>query len=261
VVEGGGDWHFECRIRRADDGEVRWIEARGQPIRDAEGRSVRLLGVVADVTERKRAEARQALLLAELSHRVKNSLAVVQSLAVQTARGAADLPSFSAAFQARLIALARAHDLLTRRNWEGAALDAVVRATLDPLGLDAARVDLSGCVAGVVLTPAAALAMGMALHELATNAVKHGALSVPGGRVTIACTADAGEGSHMVEWIERGGPPVTSPPTRRGFGLRLLGRGLATETGMAADLRFEPEGLRCTLRLPQQSGVPGSRMG
>src|SRR3954463_8546625 len=135
AAEGGADWHFECRIRRADDSEVRWIEARGQPVRDAEGRPVRLLGVVADVTERKRAEERQALLLAELSHRVKNSLAVVQALAIQTARGAADLPSFSAAFQSRLIALARAHDLLTRQNWEGAALDAVVRATVDPLGL------------------------------------------------------------------------------------------------------------------------------
>lgn len=257
VIEDGADWHFECRIRRADDGEVRWIEARGQPIRDAEGRPVRLLGVVADVTERKGAEERQVLLLAELSHRVKNSLAVVQSLAVQTARGAADLPSFSAAFQSRLMALARAHDLLTSRNWEGAALDAVVRATVDPLGLDAPRVDLSRCAAGVVLAPAATLALGMAVHELATNAVKHGAFSVPGGRVTIACTADAGEGLHIVEWIERGGPPVTGPPTRRGFGLRLLGRGLATGTGMVADLHFEPEGLRCVLRLPPQNGIPG----
>ncbi len=91
----------------------------------------------------------------------------------------------------------------------------------------------------------------MALHELATNALKHGALSVREGRVSIACpaAADCG-GAPVVEWVERGGPPVAGPPARRGFGLRLLGRGLATQAGMAADLRFEPEGLRCTLRLP-----------
>jgi two-component sensor histidine kinase len=185
---------------------------------------------------------------------VKNSLAVVQSLAAHTARGAADLPAFSAAFQARLIALARAHDLLTRREWEGAALDAVVRAALDPLAVEAARLDLSGCAAGVVLAPAAALALAMALHELGTNALKHGALSVPKGRVSIVCRTDH-DGVRVVEWVERGGSPVPGPPTRRGFGLRLLERGLAAEAGMVADLCFEPQGVRCTLRLPP-GGIP-----
>jgi PAS domain S-box-containing protein len=119
AVEGGAEWHFECRVRRAGDGEARWIEARGRPVFDAEGRPVRLLGVVADVTERRLAKERRALLVAELNHRVKNTLAVVQSLAFQTARGARDLAAFSAAFQSRLVALARAHDLLMRavRGW------------------------------------------------------------------------------------------------------------------------------------------------
>ncbi len=90
----------------------------------------------------------------------------------------------------------------------------------------------------------------MALHELATNAAKHGALSVPGGRVSVACRVEPEEGARVVEWLERGGPPVPSPPTRRGFGLRLLERGLAMQAGMRADLRFESEGLHCTLRLP-----------
>ncbi len=258
AAEGGAaEWHFECRIRRAGDGSEHWIEARGQPVRDAEGRPARLLGVVADVTERKRAEERRALLANELNHRVKNTLAVVQALALQTARGAPDLPSFSAALQARLIALARAHDLLTQREWEGAPLDAVVRAALDSLAAGAARVDLSGCAAGAVLAPAAALALAMALHELATNALKHGALSAPGGRVAVACRTDPDGGANLVEWVERGGPPVAGPPGRSGFGLRLLGRGLASQTGMAADLRFEPDGLRCTLRLPPARAAPG----
>ena len=201
--------------------------------------------------ERARAERRRSLLVAELNHRVKNTLAVVQSIAAQTARGAADLPSFSAAFQARLIALAHAHDLLTREHWEGATLDAVVRAALDPLALNAARVDLSGCAADVILPPAAALALTMAVHELATNARKHGALSVPRGCVSITCcTGDPNDAVPVMQWVERGGPPVEGPPLRRGFGLRLLNRGLAAEAGIGADMDFAPEGVRCTLRLP-----------
>ena len=234
-----------------------WAEVTTTAIRDAldaehpEGRFLYAVRVVHDITERKRAEERRALLVNELNHRVKNTLAVVQSLALQTARGAPDLPSFGAAFQARLLALARAHDVLTREDWTGAPLDAVVRAALEPLAMDKARVDLSGCASGVVLPPGAALALTMALHELATNALKHGALSVPDGRVSVACAdADAADAAPVVEWLERGGPPVAGPPARRGFGLRLLQRGLTAQAGMGADLRFVPEGVRCTLRLP-----------
>ena len=209
------------------------------------------------VAERARAEARRALLANELNHRVKNTLAVVQSLAAQTARGAPDLPSFGAAFQARLIALARAHDLLTREDWTGAPLDAVARAALEPLGIDGARVEMSGCGSGALLPPGAALALAMAVHELATNALKHGALSVPQGRVSVACAdADAGP---VVEWVERGGPPVAGPPVRRGFGMRLLNGRLAAQAGMRADLRFEPEGVRCTFRLPPLSARSPAR--
>ncbi len=114
------------------------------------------------------------------------------------------------------------------------------------------RADLGGCESGALLAPAQALALAMALHELATNALKHGALSVPEGRVATTCRAD--DGAQVVEWAERGGPPIAGPPARKGFGLRLLGRGLAMQAGMAADLRFEREGLRCTLRLPPPPG-------
>jgi PAS domain S-box-containing protein len=251
AVESGVEWHAECRIRRADTGEVRWIEIRGQPLHDAEGRQVCLLGVVADITDRKRAEERRALLVNELNHRVKNTLAIVQSIALQTARGAQDLSSFSTAFQARLIALARAHDLLTQGHWEGATLDAVLRAALEPLVSDAAQVDLSGCAPGIVLPPATALALTMAVHELATNARKYGALSVPAGHISITChPSDPDATDAVLAWTERGGPSVKGQPTRRGFGLRLLQRGLAAEAGMGADIRFEQEGVHCILRLP-----------
>jgi two-component sensor histidine kinase len=221
------------------------------------------VGFVRDAAERAwaaarrvRADTKQALLLAELNHRVKNTLAVVQSLAAQTARGAADLPAFLGSFQARLFALARAHDLLSREQWEGAALNAVVRAALDPLAVDEACVDLSGCASAIVLPPTSAVALTMALHELATNALKHGALSVAKGRVSIACETARDDGTQVVEWVERGGPPIAGLPVRRGFGLRLLGRGLASEASIGVDIRFEPEGVRCTLRLPPK-GDPG----
>jgi two-component sensor histidine kinase len=209
-----------------------------------------------DQTERRRAEERRTLLANELNHRVKNTLVVVQSLTFLASRGGApDLSAFAAAFQRRILALARAHDLLTREDWTGAPLDGIVRASLAPLMAGRSRVDLSACEApGVVLPPGAALTLAMAIHELATNAVRHGALSVEGGRVRLAfLSADddtSGVPRYVLEWVERGGPPIAGPPVRRGYGLRLLERGLAMQAGMAADLHFEPEGLHCTLRIP-----------
>jgi two-component sensor histidine kinase len=152
---------------------------------------------------------------------------------------------------ARLIALARAHDLLTLGHWEGATLDAVLRAALEPLVVDTARVDLSGCAPSAILPPATALALAMAVHELATNARKYGALSMPTGHISITCRApDPGATDAVLAWTERGGPLIQDQPARRDFGLRLLQRGLAAEAGMGADFRFEPDGLHCTLRLP-----------
>lgn len=215
-----------------------------------------LLAVMRDQTERRRAEERRALLANELNHRVQNTLVVVQSLTLLATRdGSPDLSAFAAVFQRRILALARAHDLLTREDWTGAPLNGVVRAGLAPLAVGCGRVDLSDFEApGVFLPPGVALTLAMAVHELAANALRHGALSAPAGRVRVAYVASLGhDGStprNVVEWVERGGPPVAGPPARRGFGLRLLERGLAMQAGMGADLRFEPEGLRCTLRLP-----------
>ena len=247
-------WH----LRR--DGTRFWASGLSMPLRDPAARPdappLGLLTVMRDQTERRRAEERRTLLANELNHRVKNTLVVVQSLtSLGTRGGSPDLSAFAAAFQRRILALARAHDLLTREDWTGAPLDGVVRASLAPLIADGSRVDLSACDApGVVLPPGAALTLAMAIHELATNAVRHGALSVEGGRVQLAYVGGDGDGGggarNALEWVERGGPPIAGPPVRRGFGLRLLERGLAMQAGMAADIRFEPEGLRCTLRMP-----------
>lgn len=131
----------------------------------------------------------------------------------------------------------------------------MVRAGLAPLLADG-RVDLSACdPPGVLLPPGAALILAMAVHELAANALKHGALSVPGGCVSVACSTDPGGDGYLVEWVGRGGPTVLGPPARKGFGLRLVERGLAMQPSMGADLRFEPEGLRCMLRMPSPRRV------
>jgi PAS domain S-box-containing protein len=248
-------WHLR------KDGTRFWASGLAMPLRDPQAgpgaRPLGLLTVMRDRTEHRRAEERRALLVNELNHRVKNTLVVVQSLAALGTRGGTspDLSRFAAAFQRRILALARAHDLLTREDWTGAPLGDVVRAGLAPVAADGARVDLSALEApGVFLPPGAALTLAMAVHELAANALRHGALSVPQGRVRVACLpGDGGEDGTprgALEWLERGGPPVPGPPAHRGFGLRLLERGLAMQAGMGADLRFEPEGLRCTISLP-----------
>jgi len=239
-------------------GRAWWAEVRATAIRDEHGRFLYAVRIIQDISERRAAEERRTLLVNELNHRVKNSLAIVQSLAAQTIRGALDLQSFMAAFQARLLALARAHDLLTRENWAAVRLDSVAEAVLNPVArLDGQpRIDLRGCTSEARLPPAPALFFAMALHELATNATKYGALSVPGGRVTVFCWADPGGGRPVVEWIERDGPPIGGPPMRRGFGMRLLQRGLA-QGGLAAEMTFEPEGLRARIHLPSTEGQAG----
>lgn len=252
-------WHLR------KDGTRFWGSGLAMPLRDPEAGPeappLGLLTVMRDQTERRRAEERRALLANELNHRVQNTLVVVQSLTLLATRdGSPDLSTFAATFQRRILSLARAHDLLTRQDWTGAPLGGVVRAGLAPLAVEADRVDLSDCEASdVFLPPGAALTLAMAIHELATNALRHGALSLPGGRVRVACLARASSGAEaprsIVEWVERGGPPITGPPARRGFGLRLLGRGLTLQAGMAADLRFEPAGLRCTITLPEVRGT------
>jgi PAS domain S-box-containing protein len=215
----------------------------------------RLAVVFADVTKRKRHEARQTMLLHELNHRVKNTLAMVQSIAMQTLRGSRDPEQARQQFDGRLMALAKAHDILTQESWSGALLARVVEEAIAPYrapGSD--RFDIEG--PNIWVPPKYALALSMALHELCTNAVKYGALSNDSGRVLIAWTADnAGEARELrMRWIELGGPPVT-PPQRRGFGSRLVERGLKQDLGGDVRLDFAATGVVCTIEAPL-NGIP-----
>ena len=250
VIAAGGDLETEFRIL-SPDGAIGWIMLRGRADHDADGRPVRLAGVAMDITARKRAEERQTLLLHELNHRVKNTLATVQSLTFQTAARAAAPPDFLNALQARIIALAEAHDLLAESAWEGAALADVVERTLAPYvsAGGGRRVAFSG--PAVRLRPNAAVTLNMAFHELATNAAKYGALSAEGGCVDITWRTDLSSDPRAVEieWREHGGPAV-APRTQRGFGSRLIEDGLARELSAQVDLTFPPEGARCRMRLP-----------
>ncbi len=250
VVEAGRAENERWHLRK--DGTRFWASGLSMPLRDEAGALSGFLKIMRDRTDARREEERRELLLRELDHRVKNTLVVVQSVAAQTERTAPDPSAFRAAFAARLQALSRAHDMLAHRGWEGAPLHEVLRMTLEPYAADqAGRVVLSG---PDVMVPAnSAVTANLAFHELATNAAKYGSLSVPGGRVEVTWTVErAGpRGPRMVEvaWRERGGPPVR-PPERRGFGSRLLERGVAREFGSEVRLLFLPEGLECQMRLP-----------
>lgn len=234
------------------DGEVRWILSRGRAFYDDTGRAVSMAGVSLDISARKAAEERQRLLLDELNHRVKNTLATVQSIAVQTRRDTLDAAGFERAFLERLNALARVHDLLSRVAWEGASLADVVSQTLAPHFVASnrgGRLSLDG--PDVRLGPNAAVTLTMAFHELATNAAKYGALSVESGRVQVRWRADDPRVPSAIEitWRESGGPAVV-PPARRGFGTRFIETGLAREFDGTVELVFNPEGVRCRMTIP-----------
>ncbi|MGE5500453.1 MAG: sensor histidine kinase [Ignavibacteriales bacterium] len=196
--------------------------------------------------EHKRSEEHQKLLINELNHRVKNTLATVQSIIVQTTRSAADLASARESILDRVQSLARAHDLLTTENWSGAHLAQVVDRALEPFQpTDQDRLRASG--PAVRLDPRQALALSMAVHELATNAAKYGALSRPEGKVAVEWRVD--EGVLGFRWSEEGGPPVTAP-RQKGFGSRLLESGLAKELGGSTLLTYAPTGVVCEISAP-----------
>ena len=226
------------------DGVRRTVVSLSDTFQGPDGKIVRVIGVFDDVTERRRSEKRQRLLINELNHRVKNTLATVQSIAAQTLRSAPDLPRAREAFEARLLALAGAHDLLTAESWHGARLADVVASAMTPFETER-RPQISRSGPAVWLTAQRALALSMALHELATNAVKYGALSVPEGRVTIRWTV-SDDDMLTLSWVEQDGPPV-QPPERSGFGSRLLQRSLARELGGDVVFTFAPEGVRCEI--------------
>jgi two-component sensor histidine kinase len=199
-------------------------------------------GLALEIEHRRRIERHQNLLLDELNHRVKNTLATVQAMAMQTLKDV-DLPARDA-FLARLFALSGQHDLLTLDNWEGASFEGVVRRALRPWREDNhVRFHVAG--PAVHLDPKKALALGMAFHELASNAAKYGAFSNATGTVHVSWTISPDDQQLKLRWEERGGPQVAQPE-RRGFGLRLIEFGLAREISGQVQLDFRPEGLICS---------------
>jgi PAS domain S-box-containing protein len=249
----GDHYRLEYRICRRD-GQVRWVMDRGRVIRNKTGTAQRVIGVVLDITDIKEAEQRQRLLFDELNHRVKNTLAIVQALALQTLQTRPQPGEFADAFSERLGSLARAHSLLTEDSWRGASLQDIVTSALSAFIDEGRSIDIGG---DVVMVPAGVtVTLSLMLHELATNAAKYGALSVARGRLSIRWRA-AGSGSGTavdLQWREDDGPPV-SPPRDRGFGSRLL-VGSARQLGATFDIDYAAQGLRCRLRflVPQVEG-------
>lgn len=237
----------EVALARGHGGglEQLFVDFVFQPVRDARGHTVGILIQGHEVTDAVLAAERQRLMIDELNHRVKNTLATVQSIAVQTARSHEDPRSFAETFQARLLALSHTHDLLTRSHWEGASLREVLTHETEAHG--ASRILLNG--PAVELPPSTALSLGMVFHELATNAAKYGALSCPEGRVFVDWTLAPAEASLRIIWREVGGPPVVAP-ARRGFGARLIERNVRHDLAGTLQVRYEPGGLEATISIP-----------
>jgi PAS domain S-box-containing protein len=244
ALDPGGDGRYDVEYRvRQLDGSWRWLSAWGLVEFDGDGpkrHPVAIVGASMDITERKQAEDLQRLLLNELNHRVKNTLATLQAISAQTLRAARDLPSARVALDRRIRAMAQAHDLLTLRAWTGANLTDVVMRALD--AFTPTQVKMSG--AAVDVSPKHALALSLALHELATNAAKYGALSCPEGRVSVQWGVQ--EGMLHLDWEESGGPAV-APPVQKGFGSRLLEELVPRDLGGHTRLNCDVSGVRCSI--------------
>jgi len=242
-------FQLEHRLRQVD-GSVGWTLSRAIPLLNEAGDVVEWFGAASDVTARREAEDHLRLVINELNHRVKNNLAMIQAIGAQTFRNAVDLPKAQASFTARLQALAKANDLLTNEHWVDASMQEAIQSALSPHRPD----DRTRCIiAGpsVRLSAKTAISLSMAFHELATNAVKYGAWSNDAGKVSVTWQVEAVDDVRRLrlEWRESGGPPVTAPD-RRGFGSRLIERGLAAELEGEVKMTFEPEGLTCRVEAP-----------
>jgi PAS domain S-box-containing protein len=232
-------------IAERPDGTRIPFAAYPKPLRDVSGRLVGAVNTLVDITHRKAHEERQQLLINELNHRVKNTLATVQSIAVQSFRDVAD--DQLEWFQGRLVALANAHDVLTRESWEGATIRELLEMVTAPLSRPGSgRFAIVG--PDLRLSPRVVLSLSMALHELCTNAAKYGALSNDTGQVLVhwSLTGTNGAARLRLRWEETGGPPV-EPPRRKGFGSRLITRGVAHELSAEVRLEFPASGVVCEI--------------
>ena len=265
-----GEFDADFRVwRRKPDGgrELRWMTARARQFRGPNGDPGRIFGVNVDITERKEAEERQALLTREVNHRAKNALAVVQAALRLTRKD--DPVAYARAVEGRVAALARAHTILAAGNWESAALRELVQGELAAFHPareegDVARSEERVTAEGpdVPLLPDAAQALSMALHELATNAAKYGALSATEGHVSLSWTLDQARCELILTWRERGGPPLTGAPERRGFGSRVIEATLENQLGGTVERVWDQEGLVCVITIPIARAVAaGGAMG
>jgi PAS domain S-box-containing protein len=235
-------------IAERPDGSRIWFTPYPTPLTDTGGQIVGAINMLVDTTHRKEAVRQQRLLNDELNHRVKNTLATVQSLIAQTTRNAGSVEEYRHELEARIMAMSRAHDQLSHRYWSDADLGEVIRASLAPYR-NTRSIILSG--EPIIIAARTALMLAMVFHELATNAAKYGALANPDGKVELGWSVEAnGQGRVLrLGWIESGGPPVT-PSTRRGFGTRLLERGIRSELRGRAEIQFAPKGVRCAIEVP-----------
>ncbi len=242
----------ELRVERG--GNAFWYDLHIEPMRDVSGNLIGVTGAAIDITERKEGEAHLRLLMRELTHRSKNLLAVIVAMARQTARHSGNIQAFLERFSARVQALARSHDLLVAESWHGASLHDLVRSQLSQyIDREPDRFSIEG--PDIQLRPEAAQSIGLALHELATNAAKHGAMSKASGHVAITWEPERADGGIVLVWRESGGPKV-SQPKRRGFGSTVIEHNLARALDADVDLDFAAEGLTCRVVVPQAQIAP-----
>jgi len=250
AVKSRGDYEDEYRIRDRN-GNIRWINSKGRVFLDTQKRPVYFVGILHDITEQKHAEEQQRFFLNELNHRVKNTLATVQSIASQTLRTSETPGQFREAFEGRLLALSKTHNLLTRQSWREAELRDVAEQELAPYRKAGdERVVLDG--PDVRLPARYAINLGLVLHELVTNAVKYGALSTNAGHLEVAWSVIESEDrlkQLRIRWSESGGPPV-APPKRQGFGSRLIRRSIEGELGGNMVLNFAESGVAYDISVP-----------
>jgi PAS domain S-box-containing protein len=232
------------------DGQYRPFLTRAIPLRDATSTVYRWIGTHIDISEQRRREEHIRFIIDELSHRTKNLLAVVMAVANQTAQYAGDVKQYQMRFSERLQALAHCHDLLVKDSWHGASFHDLVSAQMRPFGeTNAGRINAAG--PPVVLGPDAVQHLGLALHELATNASKHGALSGPHGEVLIRWQVDEADDKVRIHWCEKGGPPVL-PPQRRGFGRVVIEQIVTRALNGSGMLDFSPAGVNWTFEFLQR---------
>jgi PAS domain S-box-containing protein len=252
-LEVEGKWSGEL-LQSSKDGDEIWVDSRLELIRTG-GRSL-VVETNRDITERRKSDDVRNLLVGELNHRVKNTLAIVQAIVSQTARTSTTMEQFVAGLNGRIQSLSSAHHMLTEAHWSGAALREIVTSQIEVSGGDLSSVDIVGD--DVFVPPQTALQLTLMLHELATNAVKHGSLSRPQGRVTVSWTTEASDAPRIILlWTERGGPAV-APPAARGFGTLLLERS-GKLPHLRARLEFDPKGVVCRIEANLGTGGEGGQ--